>query len=164
MMQSVACKDLKETLLNLVEKAHSKGHAFKWLDPKNEHWALFNGVLGIYSCYYKSKGKIDPFAKGYVHGFNTKTEFMLFAKSLGLKFVKDVCFFITPGRLERALNEAIKFTMAAEPVTKTVASPLLSSSSSSEVDEPASMINTFEHITIPGEWSMAICSNTQNFK
>ncbi len=79
-----------------------------WREDDNEHWALFNGMLGCYYGFYNdgddATGAID---NNRVHGFRTVKSFKELAERLDAKAVECYLKYGSEKDLEKAMDEAI---------------------------------------------------------
>jgi hypothetical protein len=100
----------KEQKILLEELATLVGgrHDFDWRADAVAHWALLNGMAGLYYGYYndgdKAAGAID---NGRVHGYQSVQDFQELAYSLGAKHVVSYLKYSSANPLEKAMDEAI---------------------------------------------------------
>ena len=81
---------------------------FPWTKRSNAHWALFNGMRGLYYGHYNdgdnAEGAID---NNRVHGYSSVKEFEALASDLKAEAVKAYLRYGSERNLEKAMDEAI---------------------------------------------------------
>lgn len=84
------------------------GFQFDWHNKDVKHWALVNGMWGLYYGFYNdgdnAKGAID---NGRTQGYHSVKAFEALANDLGAKAVVSYLHYSTNGTLEKAMDEAI---------------------------------------------------------
>lgn len=96
------------TLQEHLEQLVGGNYNFNWRNPKIAHFALLNGVAGLYYEKYNNGGNArSAVDNNKVHGYQNVSDFRELAKSLGANEVTKYLDYGSKANLEKAMDEAI---------------------------------------------------------